>query len=518
MRQLKVMTAFSGGGVVDQAFKEMGAKLLKAIEIDRRKAEEMYIPNHGDHVVIAPIEDVDPASLGIVPGEIDISWNSPVCTRYSGAQKGVETELDIRMAKAVIRHVEYLRPKAVVVENVEAYEGSIAYNTIFNGLKRLGYNREKFKLNAADYGTPQTRRRLYIVAVRSDIGHVPAIPPTHAEFPTPTLFGPALKPWVGWMEAVADLIPDRPHFLPVRSRDGRLAWVVRETSGNVRPAGKRENGLADWHEKRIKEAIGRGRLNGFFNYILDGKNTGSDKCPRQLTFKEAKEPCYTLVASLQAEGHRPRAFLTTHQEFSAQAARLGEEPSTTLTSARPGHLRAVLIPGANAGNTSPTVRTSDLPTVTVTPNVYPRGLLANESVQAVMLPGSNASNNTVRMETEPVTTLSTRNWDRALFSNKKDLRNATADEKFEALIANCTVVKFSTRMLARLQGLGDDYYLCDEDSLASECIGLGVAVQVAQAIYRAIEQVIYKQENQNASTNNTSRMVSDCTFHSGDRS
>jgi len=475
MNRLKIATTFSGGGLVDYAFKKMGAILLRAIEIDRQKAERMYIPNHGDHVVIAPVESVDPAKLGIAPGELDLLWNSPVCTRYSGAQKGIETDLDIMMANAVIRHIEYLRPKAVVVENVDAYEGSIAYNILYNGLRRLGYNREMFKLNAADYGTPQTRRRLYIVAVRSDIGQVPAIPPTHAEFPMPTLFGPALNPWVGWMEAVADLIPDRPHFLPVRSPDGMLKWVIREQSGNVRPAGKREAGLADWHQKRIKEAIGRGKLNGFFNYLVDGKNSGSDNCPREITLKEEREPCYTLVASAQSEGHRPRAFLTTHQEFSSNEARASENPSTTVTGARAGLLRAVLIPGANAGNTSPTVRTGDRPTVTVTPNVYPRGLLANQSVQA-----------------EPVPTLSTRNWDRALFAHKKNLKNATVDEKFEALIAHCTVVKFSPRMLARLQGLGDDYYLCPEDSLASECIGLGVAVQVAQAIYRAIEKVIHK--------------------------
>ena len=149
--------------------------------------------------------------------------------------------------------------------------------------------------------------------------------------------------------------------------------------------------------------------------------------------------------------------MVTHQEYSLKEARLGSEPCTTVTGARLSQapLRAVLIPGANAGNNTPTVRPGDRPGVTLTPKVYPRGL----------------------------------------FCKNLDLQNATVDQKFDALIDNCIIVKFDVRMLARLQGLGDDYKLCDKADIASSCIGNGVAVQVAQAIYRAIEGVVSKYIN-----------------------
>lgn len=445
---MKVVTTFSGGGVVDYAFKKMGAKLLRAIELDRQKAEMMYAPNHGDHVIVAPVQEVDPEQFGILPGELDLFWASPPCIEFSKAKKGTEGVLEITAAKATVRHIAYLRPKAIAIENVEDYEGSVSYGIIFGGLEKLGYNVQKFNLNAANYGTPQTRVRLYIVAVRSNIGYVPAIPPTHAEFPQATLFGAALKPWVGWLEAVSDLIDDRPCFIPLRSEDGSLSWQIWDRN-KMRPAGKRENGLADWHIARVKEAIARNKLKGIFEYIIDDKNAG-----REISIKSGAEPCWTLVSSANSESHWPRAFMVTTQEFSAKEARQGVEPCTTLTGQRlsAAQLRAVLIPGSKDWKDA---RKSTSPSVTLTQKFDPRGL----------------------------------------FCKNLDLRNATVDQRFDALIDNCVIVKFDVRMLARLQGLGDDYKLCDKADIASSCIGNGVAVQVAQAIYRAIEVVINKQLN-----------------------
>lgn len=484
---LTIVTVFSGGGVITHAFKKVGAEIVFGNEICRNKVEQMYIPNHGNRIIVAPIQEVDPVQFGIEPGKLDIYQASPPCTKFSRAQKDIEGELDISVAKAVIRHIEYLRPKAIVIENVENYEGSVSYNILFNGFKRLGYNVQKFKLNSADYGTPQTRKRLYVIAMRSDIGQVPPIPPTHTEFPQPTLFGEALKPWVGWLEAVADLIPDHPCFISYWDEAGELQWNISE-GNTIRPAKKRENGLADWHKKRVKEAIARGKLNGFFDCIIDGKNSG-----REITIKSGNEPCYTLVGSAQCESHWLRAFMVTTQEFSMKEARQGSQPSTTITGQRisAAQLRAVLIPGANAGNNTPTVRMGDRPGVTLTPNTYPRGLFANQ-LKSVLISGGNGSNTTLRTGDCPGLTLTARNWDRTLFANQTNLKNASVDEKFKALIDNCVIVKFDTRMLARLQGLDDSYYLCSNNDLASECIGNGVAVQVAQAIYRAIELVIKK--------------------------
>jgi site-specific DNA-cytosine methylase len=50
-------------------------------------------------------------------------------------------------------------------------------------------------------------------------------------------------------------------------------------------------------------------------------------------------------------------------------------------------------------------------------------------------------------------------------------------------------------MLARLQGLPDTYKLPSNNALASEGIGNGVAVEVAEAIYTALEKQISRSSN-----------------------
>ena len=67
-------------------------------------------------------------------------------------------------------------------------------------LDEAGYSTWTGILNAADYGVPQTRRRAILIASRTRTVTPPA--PTHAETPTPTLFGDELAPWVSMADAL----------------------------------------------------------------------------------------------------------------------------------------------------------------------------------------------------------------------------------------------------------------------------------------------------------------------------
>ena len=100
--------------------------------------------------------------------------------------------------------------QALLLENVEGilswkYEdgwGVVA--RIEEGLRAHGYEPRRAVLCAADYGVPQLRYRLILVAFR-DPRALAAFrwpEPTHAERPAPTLFGPALRPWVTVREAL----------------------------------------------------------------------------------------------------------------------------------------------------------------------------------------------------------------------------------------------------------------------------------------------------------------------------
>src|SRR5690606_35414816 len=82
-------------------------------------------------------------------------------------------------------------------------------------LEECGYAEAHRVLCAADYGVPQTRDRLILVASRVDRPRLPQ--PTHAENPAPPdLWGESLLPWVGWYEAVEDIL----HTLPTAKKRG----------------------------------------------------------------------------------------------------------------------------------------------------------------------------------------------------------------------------------------------------------------------------------------------------------
>ncbi len=83
----------------------------------------------------------------------------------------------------MIRVIEHYRPKIFIAENVDDIRNSrknmigedvnkIALDTILKDFEKVGYNVQYYVLNAADYGVPQTRWRVIIMGIRSDLGGI----------------------------------------------------------------------------------------------------------------------------------------------------------------------------------------------------------------------------------------------------------------------------------------------------------------------------------------------------------
>jgi DNA (cytosine-5)-methyltransferase 1 len=114
----------------------------------------------------------------------DIVYGGPPCQAFSqaGKQKGIQ---DCRgaMIFEFLRFVEYLKPSFFVMENVSNLKGIAGgklYQDILEKMTDLGYNISVGLLVAADFGTPQLRRRLFFQGCRSDIGRVSLPLPTHS--------------------------------------------------------------------------------------------------------------------------------------------------------------------------------------------------------------------------------------------------------------------------------------------------------------------------------------------------
>jgi len=182
---------FTGFGLADIGAMMAGCKLLWGVELDSAIARvcENNL-NHQDQLYTQSVIDVDFTKLELP----DILWASPPCPSFSKAKlNAVETSFDKALAEAIVNAISILKPRAFILENVEGYKNSESLKLIRSALYRSGYMMDQQVLNSADFGVPQTRRRLILRAVR---GFLPALPQK--------------QKWKSWYQAIEDLIPGLP--------------------------------------------------------------------------------------------------------------------------------------------------------------------------------------------------------------------------------------------------------------------------------------------------------------------
>ncbi len=114
--------------------------------------------------------------------QIDLLAGGVPCPPFSvaGKQLGANDERDL--FPEMLRLVEEIAPKAVMIENVRGFLEPMFEEyrkDIFNQLNKLGYNSQIKLLNASDYGVPQLRPRVVIVGIRKDIDKSFSYPSPH---------------------------------------------------------------------------------------------------------------------------------------------------------------------------------------------------------------------------------------------------------------------------------------------------------------------------------------------------
>jgi len=183
-------TLFTGFGGVDIGAMAAGLQPLWGIEY---RADVAEVANHnlGGHVIVADVLECNPLDFVCV----DVLHASPPCPNFSVAKAdGAETANDLALAAKVADFVTVLQPQIFTLENVIEYRNSASWRTIEEALHGAGYWVNVEIINTADFGVPQTRRRMIVRAIRG--GFVPYLPQP--------------VEWVGWYAAIADLIDDLP--------------------------------------------------------------------------------------------------------------------------------------------------------------------------------------------------------------------------------------------------------------------------------------------------------------------
>src|SRR5699024_6337266 len=168
----KSVDLFAGIGGIRLGFEDAFKDDIETVFVSEwdKKAQETYEANFDDEFEING--DITKIKEESIP-EHDILLAGFPCQAFSlaGQQKGFE---DARgtLFFDVARIVQYHKPKVVFAENVKnlvRHDRGKTYRTIKRILQDLDYVVYDEVLNSKDFGVPQNRERIYIVAFREDI-------------------------------------------------------------------------------------------------------------------------------------------------------------------------------------------------------------------------------------------------------------------------------------------------------------------------------------------------------------
>jgi DNA (cytosine-5)-methyltransferase 1 len=182
--------------------------------------------------LVADLREIDAgkiltaASVGV--GDLDMLFAGPPCQGFSMIGARVVWDLRNNLFREVLRLAGEVKPRCIVIENVPGLVtlGGGAYlRAILEGLDEAGYAASCAELLAAQYGAPQMRWRLVIIAWRKDLGITAGY-----GFPVPT----------AGAEGIGDLLPNvtiKPHqlagFVTAKAAIGDLPPIAAGDEGSV---------------------------------------------------------------------------------------------------------------------------------------------------------------------------------------------------------------------------------------------------------------------------------------------
>lgn len=268
MGRPKVVSLFSGAGGLDYGFEAAGFDTVVAVEMDHDCCETLRANRKRWAVVEQPIANVTSSVLRSKVDEVDVLIGGPPCQPFSKAgywAHGDSLRLDDPRADTLheyLRVVADLQPRALLLENVLGltYQGKDeGLRVLRTGLARI--NRERGTkydlrvgvLNAADYGVPQIRERVFLVASRDGAAF---------RFPTPTHAPPehaklaALPPHHTAWDAIGDVEPSADEDLTLRGKWAGLLPSIPEGSNYL------------WHTDRGNGRPLFGWRTRFWNFLL----------------------------------------------------------------------------------------------------------------------------------------------------------------------------------------------------------------------------------------------------------
>ena len=215
---MNAVSLFSGAGGLDLGLRQAGFDIILALDNEPLTAQSHGANFPGTPFHLGSVKELDAElAADLTEGKtregVDLLAGGPPCPPFSKSRfyrkekpRALEDPVGFETMRGYLDTLHFLRPRAFLLENV----GGLAYDVhnealqlILQTAHDLGYQTTHRILNAADYGVPQKRQRLFIVGTQEGDFQWPA--PTHAEEPSADLFSGGRQPWRTAGDAIGDL-------------------------------------------------------------------------------------------------------------------------------------------------------------------------------------------------------------------------------------------------------------------------------------------------------------------------
>lgn len=174
-KNLYAIDLFSGCGGVTVGLKKAGIEVRAAVEIDETAAKTYEYNNREVSVIRKNICEVTGDELrkaaGISEEDMLLLVGCPPCQGFSSIRRGGGRDKRNQLVFEYIRLARELKPQFILMENVAGMSRGKGKKTFAKAYKEFCeiYECKYGILNAADYGVPQTRRRLVLHGIRKDV-------------------------------------------------------------------------------------------------------------------------------------------------------------------------------------------------------------------------------------------------------------------------------------------------------------------------------------------------------------
>lgn len=214
---MKSIDLFAGIGGMRLAASSLNFDNVFSSEISK-PAIEIYKENFNE----IPAGDITRIKVEEIPNH-DLLMAGFPCQPFSssGERKGFQDTRGTLFFE-ICRIVESKRPEAILLENVKGLihnDRGKTLRVVLQSLENLGYSVSHGILNARDFGLPQNRERLFIVAIKGKRRFVDLTPPIPA-------FYPRLRDFVDTAESGAYLEPSEYTLIPPSRRIEQSSGLI----------------------------------------------------------------------------------------------------------------------------------------------------------------------------------------------------------------------------------------------------------------------------------------------------